>query len=170
MTAYDPIHHTHSLRDDEPQVPEPLSRALRGAMPPFAAPGLDEAVFVLIEQRGHELRRAARRRRMTLSIGTGLAAAAALALAVFLGLPRGGTPVGGAAPAVAQAPDPDDINGDGKVDILDALALARSLRDQAAPSSDLRLDRTGDGLVDERDVDAIARTAVRLRLPGEGRG
>jgi hypothetical protein len=58
---------------------------------------------------------------------------------------------------------PEDLNGDGVVDMLDAFALARELaRD---PASQPRLDLNGDGVVDERDVQALAAHAVRL-TPG----
>ena len=54
----------------------------------------------------------------------------------------------------------EDVDGDGKVDILDAFALARSLRvgSGAKPTWDLN----GDGVVDGRDVDVIAHTAVSV--------
>ncbi len=54
----------------------------------------------------------------------------------------------------------EDLNHDGHVDILDAFALARQLRDgKAAPAG---LDLNGDGIVDRRDADIIAAHAVRL--------
>jgi hypothetical protein len=74
------------------------------------------------------------------------AAAAALALAATLAW-RGG--------------DPADLDGNGRIDILDAFALARRLEAGAAPEP--RRDIDGDGRVDRRDVDAIARRAVALR-------
>ncbi|PWU20644.1 MAG: hypothetical protein C5B50_03480 [Verrucomicrobia bacterium] len=58
----------------------------------------------------------------------------------------------------------EDLNHDGQVDILDAFALARQLRD----SSNLpqQLDINGDGVVDERDVEALATAAVKLAKGG----
>jgi hypothetical protein len=54
----------------------------------------------------------------------------------------------------------EDVNHDGKVDILDAFALARQLKADANPSP--QLDVNGDGVADERDVTALAARAVSL--------
>ncbi len=53
-----------------------------------------------------------------------------------------------------------DIDGNGRVDILDALALARSIKDGRV--GDRLWDFNGDGAIDRQDVDAVARSAVRL--------
>jgi len=53
-----------------------------------------------------------------------------------------------------------DIAGNGRVDILDALALARSIKDNRV--TDQPWDFNGDGAIDRQDVDAVAQTAVRL--------
>jgi hypothetical protein len=58
----------------------------------------------------------------------------------------------------------EDLNGDGKVDILDAFMLAKKL--QGAPSSDPRLDINGDGVIDRRDIETIAAHAVSLEKKG----
>jgi len=55
---------------------------------------------------------------------------------------------------------PLDVNGDGRVDILDAFALARSL--QAKSPARREWDVNGDGVVNRRDVDVIAMSAVRI--------
>jgi len=57
----------------------------------------------------------------------------------------------------------EDVNRDGKVDIRDALLLARKLelREPVSPA----LDINGDGRVDRRDAEAIAVQAVRLDKP-----
>jgi hypothetical protein len=57
-----------------------------------------------------------------------------------------------------------DLNHDGHVDILDAFALARQLKQGGGKS--LQLDVNGDGVVDERDVTALAARAVRLEQGG----
>jgi Dockerin type I domain len=54
----------------------------------------------------------------------------------------------------------EDLNHDGKVDILDAFQLAREL--QGGTKRAAGLDLNGDGVVDQRDVEIIARHAVRL--------
>ncbi len=63
-----------------------------------------------------------------------------------------------------SAARPEDLNGDGVVDMLDAFALAREL--QHDPASHPQLDLDGDGKVDERDVQALAARAVRLEQGG----
>jgi hypothetical protein len=53
-----------------------------------------------------------------------------------------------------------DVNGDGRVDILDAFALARCVK--ASPSACSSFDMNSDGVIDQRDVDLLAARAVRL--------
>jgi hypothetical protein len=50
------------------------------------------------------------------------------------------------------------------VDILDAFALARQLKQRG--TKNLQLDANGDGVVDDRDVSALAARAVRLERGG----
>ena len=57
-----------------------------------------------------------------------------------------------------------DLNHDGKVDILDAFALARELRTGVRPTP--QMDLNGDGVVDERDVATLAAQAVSLGKGG----
>ena len=59
-----------------------------------------------------------------------------------------------------RATAPEDINRDGRVDILDAFQLARQIRSGKALST--KLDLNGDGRVDAADVALIARKAVSL--------
>jgi hypothetical protein len=54
----------------------------------------------------------------------------------------------------------EDINRDGRVDILDALTLARRVESSSPPPD---LDLNGDGVVNRKDADAIARVAVKLK-------
>jgi hypothetical protein len=58
----------------------------------------------------------------------------------------------------------EDLNHDGKVDILDAFLLARKL--QGTHVSDPHLDVNGDGLINRKDVEAIAAHAVSLGKGG----
>jgi hypothetical protein len=88
--------------------------------------------------------------------GIGVAAAAALTFVFALNGPRTSKP---SAPATLAAA-PEDINGDGRIDILDALALARMVDSPRSPS--LEHDVNGDGRVDRADVQAVAGAAVRL--------
>jgi hypothetical protein len=57
-----------------------------------------------------------------------------------------------------------DENHAARVDILDAFALARQLQRGEKPG--LRMDVNGDGVVDERDVAALAAKAVELPKGG----
>ncbi|HWY75080.1 MAG TPA: dockerin type I repeat-containing protein [Verrucomicrobiae bacterium] len=54
----------------------------------------------------------------------------------------------------------EDLNHDGKVDILDAFQLARDIK--SGNTIPARLDLNGDGRVDAADVALIARKAVSL--------
>lgn len=58
----------------------------------------------------------------------------------------------------------EDLNRDGRVDILDAFHLAREL--QASPPPSTTLDLNGDGVVDRRDAEIIAALAVKLEKGG----
>ncbi len=62
----------------------------------------------------------------------------------------GGGVGGGAGPVAMHS---GDVNGDGLIDILDAFALARALRD-------------GDPSITRAEIDAAAAAAVRLNLGG----
>lgn len=86
-------------------------------------------------------------------MGAGMAAAAALALAFWL-WPSSPGP---ASPALAATERRFDIDDDGVIDMLDALALARAFVDGRGR------DINGDGASDRRDIDAIAMRAVSLR-------
>jgi hypothetical protein len=55
-----------------------------------------------------------------------------------------------------------DVNGDGIIDIRDALLLARKLESGPVDGRDVN----HDGITDRRDVDAIAKMAVRIDRPG----
>jgi len=59
---------------------------------------------------------------------------------------------------------PEDLNADGRVDMLDAFALARELQQGSTPRP--QLDLNGDGVVDNRDVQVLAARAVRLEQGG----
>ena len=103
----------------------------------------------------------ARRRRFWLAARAGAAAAAvaaAVAVVVFLYVDRGR---GTARPVAAtHAAAAGDVDGSGRVDILDAFVLARKVEagTAAAPGEDVN----GDGVLDRDDVDRIAAMAVRV--------
>jgi hypothetical protein len=67
----------------------------------------------------------------------------------------------GAAAWIATRPSiPGDVDRSGRVDIVDAYGLAVRLRSGQVESGH---DLTGDGKIDDRDVDEIARRSVALR-------
>jgi len=85
------------------------------------------------------------------------AMAACLTLAIWLGerLTR---------PAGSKSFAREDINRDGRVDILDAFALARKI--ETGGTLDPRWDINGDGRIDRVDVKSIAARAVSLAQAG----
>lgn len=89
---------------------------------------------------------------------TALGVAAALALGLGLAFVVRHRDPGSA--SVAR----EDVDGNGRVDMLDALAVARQLH--ASPSTDpatvAAFDVNGDGVVDQRDIEQIAARAVKL--------
>jgi hypothetical protein len=155
-------HPVHPDPPGEPELPAPLVEALGGLHPRPAVPSeIDRAV--LTEARAGFLRR----RRFWVAaraVGATAAAAAAIVLAVVaMRERRQAVP----APVVATqgAAVAGDVDGSGHVDILDAFLLARRVRDGAATRAD---DVTGDGVVDQRDVDRVAALAVSVGDGGKG--
>ena len=126
---------------DNDQLPEVVIAGLRKANKGrvFVPPELDAAIL--------EKARANIGRRRKQRITPWLAAAAALMIAAFV--------------IFTQSPNArEDVNRDGRVDIRDALALARKISDGKAQGS--AWDFNHDGRVDQADVVAIAALAVKL--------
>jgi hypothetical protein len=118
--------------------------------PVFVPPRVDEAILA------HARRHLASRqpeRTPRLTWAWWAAAAAAVAFGAWISQPllsrRSARP-----PTVVR----EDINGDGRVDILDAFALARGLDQATVRQPDLN----DDGRVDRRDVDWLAGRVVQL--------
>jgi hypothetical protein len=87
-------------------------------------------------------------------------AAAAAGIAIVAGLAwlggRGSAPEAPPAAGIVRA---DDVNRDGRVDVLDAFALARAVdAGEGKPAWDFNRD----GAVDRADVDAVALAAVSV--------
>lgn len=129
------------MPNDE-RIPEPLVAALRemdkGRV--FVPPERDEIILARARAqlvRGRKLR-----------VIPWLAAAAALMIAAFVVLTPGPSKIR------------EDVNRDGRVDIRDALLLARKISDGDAKASAWDLNQ--DGRVDQNDVGAIAALAVKL--------
>ncbi len=148
---------TTEPRQLDSNVPPGLAADLRRMYRPKVATGLDEPVLALAHHRAAiAASRRASVRRLT---RWGLVAAAGLAVGVSLTV-RLAWP-GRTAPAVALA---EDVNGDGVVDILDALVLERAI--EAKGGRDIN----GDGVVNKADVDRVAMAAVRLAPKVGGNG
>ena len=141
---------------DDPILPEQLARALREQFGQVMPVPRDVDDSILADARAGYSRRM-RFRRTTLWMGAiGTAAAAAVVLAVWVNRPD--TTPTTPRPVVAQAPG--DIDGSGRVDILDAYILATRVERERNPRSEWDLNR--DGKVDRTDVEQIATAAVRL--------
>jgi anti-sigma factor RsiW len=104
--------------------------------------------------------RAVRRRRQLRRTVAASAAAGLAGMALWIGLEGpDASPSRRMADAAAHTVAPD-VNGDGRVDVLDAFAVARVIEAGGAPEPGWDLD--GDANVDRRDVELIARAAVAL--------
>lgn len=130
------------------QMPAGLAdglRALASKMAVFVPPSVNETVLARARERFAEVRR--RRARSTAAWWT--AAAASIALVAVVGL----------SPIQRPRYERADIDRNGRVDILDAFSLARSLQRGAVKGPDMN----GDGVVNRTDVDIIAAQAVKLK-------
>jgi hypothetical protein len=144
--------HNGNFNDDDLKAPPRLVAALQQAAKKelFIPPTVDEAVTRSARER---LARPECKRPSWLRLVL-WSAAPATAMVVFLLLLR-------------HSPGDfarEDLNHDGKVDILDAFQLARELHSGSppAPSHDVN----GDGLVNQLDVERIAADAVKLLKGG----
>jgi len=145
----------HQPADADLEAPAKFVAALRRTQNQavFVPPSVDAAVQAAARE---HLRQAAPDRIVWVSFARWAGLAASLALLLWLASPafKRGTAAFAA----------DDVNRDGRVDILDAFALARELERGAKPSP--AADLNHDGVVDRRDVDAIANKAVKLAKGG----
>ncbi len=138
--------------DDDTLFPGKLADALSHAYRPSASvpPEVDDAVLWAARQHFAQQRR----RRLIFRWGAAGAIAAALILAVGLAIhPPGTTP-----PTTVALHG--DLNHDGRVDIVDAFLLAKSLEAHTPVSE---ADFYHDGVVDQRDVQLLAQVAVSLK-------
>ncbi|HLU49312.1 MAG TPA: dockerin type I domain-containing protein [Planctomycetota bacterium] len=142
--------------DGDAALPEALRRELRElARGPRVPPEIDRAI--LENARAHLGR--VRRFRRREAVAPLVAMAAALLLAVGLVWHELGSPGDAELGRSRIARAVEDLDGNGRVDILDAFLLARRLRDgEDAPGA---WDLTGDGAVDADDVRHLALVAVR---------
>jgi hypothetical protein len=156
-----------------------LARRIARPLAPLSVPPeLDQALARRAREQGPRVRRRLERRPWIparRALPGAAAACSVLALGAFLALwtrqlPPGASPgpseLAGSAgsPAAAAAARADDVNADGRVDVVDAYLVALAVeRGRASPS----FDRNGDGRVDRRDAERIALAAVAL---GAGAG
>ncbi|MBI2928814.1 MAG: hypothetical protein HYY24_24390 [Verrucomicrobia bacterium] len=162
------MNETDQLGDDLQPLPARLAAAFGSlqAARVFVPPAVDAAVLRAARAHFEAHQRSARpvagslagllnsaRARWLRAPAIALGALAVLAIVVVTGLRIVMTR------SVSQ-PTKADIDQNGRVDILDAFALSRSLSAGRPPRP--AWDVNGDGLVDQRDVAAVASQAVRL--------
>ena len=143
---------------DDPQAPERLVGALKALQPErvFVPPAIDAAIL----RRARQQLAPEPPRISSLWWRAGMPWAAAAALLCLL-VVVGWLATSRTSSRVASIPE--DLNGDGQVDILDAFQLAREV-ESGKPAGSHDLDQ--DGRVNQADVEFVARRAVRM---GEGR-
>ena len=129
-------------------IPAPIEERLRkiaDGMMVLVPSAIDEAILSRARERFAEIRR----RRAKVQCLWWASAAAVLVTMGFV------------ASAFLNAPSYEraDIDRNGRVDILDAFALARRIQQGNASG----LDFNNDGVVDRADVDAVAARAVKLK-------
>ena len=122
----------------------------------FIPPAIDKAILKAAER---QLSRNPSRRPRLFWVFSGLATAGAVVLIGLASLHFHQADRHAATPGL-----PKDLNQDGQIDILDAFALARQLK-QGHPT-DLQLDVNGDGVIDDKDIAALAAQAVKLEKGG----
>lgn len=153
-------------QEPNPQIPSRLQESLRGAYRSADFPGTDAAfdremqAMAAKVAAGAGARRKASQRRWRRNLLTGLAAALAAGTVTAWFVWSGSQP----RPAgVVASGDPRDLNGDGRIDMLDALLLAERV-DSGGPGKAERqlLDLNADGRVDSRDAGVLAADAVAL--------
>ena len=157
-----PGEHFHNQASEHADAPESLPALASGlkaiashrpaAIPDEADSRMRHAIQHHFAQHG---RRSPSRRRM-LGWSGAIAALLGLAITAWLLVPR---------PQVATEWSlvevrPADIDRSGRVDILDAWALAHMVEQNATANA--ALDINGDGVIDHRDVDAVAMQAVSV--------
>lgn len=153
--------------DDE--LPDALKARLQNRFGPMAdvPSDVDQAILAdarrHFEQHGPAAVHPPKRRRISgwrwATIGSTVAAACVFFYSMTSQPPRQAVNVA----AISDAPSPvEELSGDvdlnGRVDILDAFAMARDLRDGRSGVRDIN----NDGRFDQLDIDLVAREAVKL--------
>ncbi|MEM1107693.1 MAG: dockerin type I domain-containing protein [Planctomycetota bacterium] len=159
---------------DDPQFPDDLIAELRrrDAQLPAEASRLDERIRHVVDEHYNPAapvtltpNRSAWKFRRRL-IGAGLAAAAAVGLVVWLNPGNPTQPEKPTALVTPQPARPHDLNGDGRIDILDVFQLAQHVHNtppsEATTDPTAGLDINRDHQVDVLDVETLGQTIVRL--------
>lgn len=140
--------------DAEPHASPRLQKDLRSLFEPSGPvpPQVDKAILA----EAH--RRLAKPRRLIVPLRWAAAAAAAV---IVIGVVLVSTNHQSSIIShQSRAESGVDVDGNGRVDILDAFRLARDIESRGPDRTPW--DLNGDGLVDRKDVDAVALAAVRL--------
>ena len=151
--------------DADVRIPSRLAADLRafGNQHPPVPPALDAAILASAQlQLGRRARPGRTARVLRWAVPAAAAAAVLLLLKVTMDSHRPAAPpsLAGRTSASGIRNSTFDIDHSGRIDILDAFALARRL--ERGEATDPAWDRTGDGAVDRKDVDAIALAAVKV--------
>lgn len=145
-----------SEENEQFEIPDRFVKALRDAYTHHTkvTPAADNAVLSM----AHAEFSRRRRMRLVARWGTGLAAAVAAMIVIAISIHH---------PTPQKSLAKGDVNGDGTVNIVDALSLAKHLANHDAIEK--RWDLNGDGVVDQKDIDALAMKAVSLKGTGVAR-
>lgn len=155
------VEHNAQNQENDADLPDALAGDLAELYrtPVVVDRSVDE--LVLARAREHVATYRGRRRRTLVWSwgGAGAAIAAMVTVGALLWGLRSGAPSELTAPRLV-ATIKEDIDRSGRVDILDAFALARHI--DAGHSMQSQWDINDDGSINRVDVDAVAQVAVRL--------
>lgn len=150
----------HFDEDPDLRISSKLSADLKALFEPKV--GVPAEVDRAVMEQAHKHLvplQSSKERRLRIHWGWRIAAAAAVIILAFsLDLTKQPDQTTDSLPlSKAQA---EDIDQNGRVDILDAFKLAKHI--ESADSTETTWDLNGDGLIDRSDVDIVAHATVRL--------
>jgi len=150
----------HFSEDQDLRISSKLSGDLKALFEPQVGvpPEVDHAVLDQAHKHFVPIK-SGKGGRLRIHWGWRIAAAAAVIIIAFsLDLTKQPVPtIDNYSLTKAQA---EDIDQNGRVDILDAFKLAKHI--ESADRTETMWDLNGDGLIDRSDVDIVAKAAVRL--------
>jgi hypothetical protein len=151
--------HNRQFDDAEQHISPQFRKDMRALFePPGEVP--QQVDRTIMEQ---ARRRLARPRRLIIPVRWAAAAAAAAVIVLGTILYHGSAPLNDQSSIIyhqSVAAGRADIDGNGRVDILDAFRLARDIESRG--QAETKWDLNGDGAVDRKDVDIVAFAAVHL--------